>query len=172
MNTVHRSASTAFAAALSIAGAMPSLVAAQDATFGSKSMTPEVALRAAQAALSACRDAGYQVTVAVVDRGGLLQVLLRDRFAGAHTVSFARDKAWTAASFRISTEQLRDATGPDKPEAGIRQLAGVAAVAGGLPIDAGGAHVGAIGVSGAPGGQADEQCARAGIEAVADDLAF
>lgn len=158
------------AGALVLGWSMPSH--AQEATFTVKVMTPEIALRAAQAALTACREAGYQVSVAVVDRAGLLQVLLRDRYAGAHSVTFATDKAWTAASFRIATAELGAATGPGSPESGIRDLARVATVGGGLPIDAGGSHVGAIGVSGAPGGEADVQCAAKGLEAVADDLAF
>jgi hypothetical protein len=55
---------------------------AQDATFQTKSLTPETALVAAKAAMESCRSKGYQVAVAIVDRGGLTQVLLRDRFAG------------------------------------------------------------------------------------------
>src|SRR5258707_5402602 len=75
-------------------------------TFETKSMTPETALGAARAALEHCRKAGYQVAVAVVDRAGVPQVMLRDRFAGTHTVRVAIDKAWTAASFRIPTSAL------------------------------------------------------------------
>jgi uncharacterized protein GlcG (DUF336 family) len=74
---------------------------AQDsATFNYPVLIPEVALEAAQAAMHNCRDSGYQVAVAVVDRGGNTQVLLRDRFAGAHTPDTAVGKAWTAVSFR------------------------------------------------------------------------
>ena len=79
---------------------------AQDATFATKSLTPETALIAAKAALEQCRKDGYQVAVAVVDRAGLLQVLLRDRFAGAHTIDLAPNKAWTAVSFRIPSAAL------------------------------------------------------------------
>ena len=79
------------------------VVLAQDATFQTKSLTPETALVAAKAAMESCRKQGYQVAVAVVDRAGLTQVFLRDRFAGAHTVEVATNKAWTAASFRTST---------------------------------------------------------------------
>ena len=148
-------------------------VLAQDAaTFEIRSMTPEIALAAAQAAQKACRDAGYQVSVAVVDRAGLLQVLLRDRFAGAHTVGYATDKAWTAASFKTSTAELRAFTEAGRPEAGIRHVARVATVGGGLPIGAAGTHLGGIGVSGAPGGEADQGCAQAGIDAVEADLSF
>src|SRR4051812_32000375 len=75
-------------------------VLSADATFTTKSLTPETALKAAQAALAKCRGDGFQVAVAVVDRSGIAQVLLRDRFAGPHTVDVASNKAWTAASFR------------------------------------------------------------------------
>ncbi len=145
---------------------------AQNALVEVRQMTPEIALRAAQAALTTCRDQGYQVAVAVVDRHGLLQTFLRDRFAGSHTIEAARAKAWTAASFRLSTTALAEETAQGKPSSGIRGVAGVLALAGGLPIDAAGTHVGAIGVSGAPGGEADDACASAGIAAVSDDLAF
>jgi hypothetical protein len=63
------------------------------ATFTTKSLTPENALKAAQAALKKCRDDGYQVAVAVVDRSGVVQVVLRDRFAGPHTPDTAAGKA-------------------------------------------------------------------------------
>ena len=95
-------------------------VCAQDATFSTKSLTPETAFVAAKAALEKCRKDGYQVTVAVVDRSGLTQVLLRDRFAGAHTVDIAPNKAWTAVSFRIPTAALAIETQAGKPMSAIR----------------------------------------------------
>jgi uncharacterized protein GlcG (DUF336 family) len=133
-------------------------------------LTPETALKAGQAALARCRSSGYQVAVAVSDRTGVVQVLLRDRFAGPHTVDMASAKAYTAASFRTSTAELADATQPGRPQSGIRNRPGVAAVAGGLMIEGGGALLGAIGVSGAPGGREDEACAAAGIAAIREDL--
>ena len=145
---------------------------AADATFTVKLLTPETALKAAQAALARCRASGYQVSVAVTDRMGVVQVLLRDRFAGPHTAELASAKAYTAASFRTSTAELAEATQPGKPQSGIRNRPGVAAVGGGLLIEAGGSLVGAIGVSGAPGGREDEVCAKAGIDAISDDLEF
>ena len=144
---------------------------AQEATYTVRQMVPETALRAAQAALDSCRKAGYQVAVAVVDRGGLPQVLLRDRFAGPHTVEMAIDKAWTAVSFRTSTALLADMT-QGAPFAGIRYRPRVATVGGGLTVEAAGAILGGIGVSGAPGGDRDEACARTGISAVQSDLEF
>lgn len=142
------------------------------ATFSTKQLTPETALTAARAALEHCRKGGFQVAVAVVDRAGVTQVLLRDRFGGAHTVEVATNKAWTAASFRISTTALAAETQAGKPMSGIRATPRVAAFGGGLPIEAGGAVLGAIGVSGAPGGDADDACAQAGIRAIADAIEF
>lgn len=142
------------------------------ATFTVALMSPELALRAAEAALAACRLAGYQVSVAVVDRGGQLQVLMRDRLAGSHTVDAATDKAWTAASFRMGTTALALATKEGAEASGIRHIRRALAVGGGIPVEANGALLGAIGISGAPGGAADDACARAGIVAVADELNF
>jgi uncharacterized protein GlcG (DUF336 family) len=144
--------------------------AAADATFGIKLLTPEAALKAAQAALARCRTNGYQVTVAITDRMGVVQVLLRDRFAGPHTVDMATAKAYTAVSFRTNTTELAEATQPGKPQSGIRNRPGVAAVGGGMMIEAGGSLLGAIGVSGAPGGKEDDACAAAGIAAIREDL--
>ena len=144
--------------------------AAAEATFTVKVLTPETALKAARGALERCRANGYQVTVAVTDRMGVVQVLLRDRFAGPHTTDMASAKAHTAASFRTNTTELAEATQPGRPQSGIRNRPGVAAVGGGMTIEAGGSLVGAIGVSGAPGGREDDACAAAGIGAIRDDL--
>lgn len=143
---------------------------AAEATFGVRILTPETALKAAQAALASCRAGGYQATVAIVDRMGVVQVLLRDRFAGPHTPDMASAKAYTAVSFRTSTRELAEATQPGRPQSGIRSRPGVAAVGGGLIIEAGGSLLGAIGVSGAPGGVEDEKCAAAGIAAIREDI--
>ena len=89
--------------------------------------------------------------MAVVDRMGNMQVMIRDRFAGAHTPDTARRKAWTAASFRTNTTDLLDISGPGQPQAGLRDITGALALGGGILIEAGGSLVGAIGVSGAPG---------------------
>ncbi len=152
--------------------ACPWAAAAPEGTYSVKLLTPETALAAAQAALAHCRKAGHQVAVAVVDRAGLVQVLLRDRFAGAHTLNIAPQKAWTAASFRISTAALAAETQAGKPMSGIRAAPHVMAIGGGLVIEAGGAVLGAIGVSGAPSGEADDTCAKAGIQAITDAIEF
>jgi uncharacterized protein GlcG (DUF336 family) len=145
-------------------------LAQAEGTFSVKVLTPETALKAAQAALAKCRAGGFQVTVAVVDRMGVVQVLLRDRFAGPHTTDMASAKAYTAASFRTNTTALADATQSGRPQSGIRNRPGVAAVGGGVMIEAGGTLLGAIGVSGAPGGREDEACAEAGIAAIREDI--
>ena len=159
-------------AATAIACLLAAPAHAQEALVTYKSLSPELAQDLARAALADCRKRGFQVTVAVVDRSGITLVLLRDRFAGPHTVSTASGKAWTAASFRTSTTELNAISQPGMMQAGIRQLPGAVIVGGGLTVEAGGSLLGAIGVSGAPGGDADEACAKAGIDAVRDKLDF
>jgi len=142
------------------------------AMFSTQSLTPETALKAATTALNKCRGDGYQVAVAVVDRMGNMQVMIRDRFAGAHTPDTARRKAWTAASFRTNTSDLLEISAPGMPQAGLRDITGALVLGGGVVIEAAGSLVGAIGVSGAPGGDLDDICALAGIKAIEDDIAF
>jgi uncharacterized protein GlcG (DUF336 family) len=145
---------------------------AQEGAFTTKSLTPETALIAAKAAMETCRKTGYQTSVAVVDRSGLMQAFVRDRYATAHTVDFAQNKAWSAASFKIPTASLANETQAGKPMSGIRSQPRVAAFGGGLPIEAGGTLFGGIGVSGAPGGEEDDVCAKAGIAAIKDSIEF
>ena len=147
-------------------------VAAQEATYNIRTLTPETALKAAQAALKSCRDSGYQVAVAVVDRSGLAQVMLRDRYAGAHTPRTAIGKAWTAVSFRSNTTGLAEISQPGKAASGLRNLPNVVALGGGVLIEAGGSILGGIGVSGAPAAELDEKCAKAGFDAIKDALEF
>ena len=145
---------------------------AQEPLVTYKLLSPELALDSARAALAECRKRGYQVAVAVVDRFGVTQVMLRDRFAGAHTPATAAGKAWTAASFRTDTSALMAISQPGMPQAGLRNLPGAVILGGGMIIEGGGSMVGAIGVSGAPGGDADDACAKAGIDAIRDRLDF
>lgn len=143
---------------------------ADDALIDLKVMTPEAALKVAKASMAACREQGFQVAVAVVDRMGVTQVILRDRYAGAHTPETARRKAWTAVSFREDTLALAELTASGSPQAGVRHVTDALMAGGGVPIEAAGSIVGGIGISGAPGGAEDDSCARAGIEAVSADL--
>lgn len=145
---------------------------AQEALVTYKTLSPELAQELARATLESCRAQGYQVAVAVVDRFGQTQVMLRDRFAGPHTPTTATGKAWTAVSFRTNTTDLLPLTAPGQPQAGLRQLPNVVVLGGGMLIESGGATVGAVGVSGAPGGAEDDRCAKAGLDAVRDKLDF
>lgn len=139
----------------------------------SKALTPELALQMAQAAMINCRDSGYQVGVTVVDRSGIPQVFLRDRFAGMHVYETSRRKAWTAVSFRASTSELAASTEAGQPSSGIRHLTDALPLGGGLVVYEGnGSIVAGIGVSGAPGPDLDEVCAEAGIAAIEDQIAF
>jgi uncharacterized protein GlcG (DUF336 family) len=159
------------ALAVLLLAVLPAAALAQG-THTIKLLTPDTALKAAQAALKKCRDSGYQAAVAVVDRMGVTQVILRDRYAGAHTPRTARAKAYTAVSFRTNTSELAEATQPGRPSSGVRDVPGVVALGGGMMIEAGGSLLGAIGVSGAPGGKEDDACAAAGIAAIRDDIEF
>ena len=142
-------------------------------TWTQKVITPEVALKAAQAARAECAARGWQVAVAVADPSGLPLVVLRDRYAGWHTLAAAEGKAGTAASWRQSTSAVAArVNAPGSAEQAIRNLPGVVMIGGGLPIEAAGQMVGAIGVSGAPGGDNDEICAKAALQAVSGDLEF
>lgn len=137
-----------------------------------QTLSPEVAQALAEATLDACRKAGYQVAVSVVDRAGVPQVMLRDRYAGAHTPDTATRKAWTAASFRTDTLTLSDVTQPGKLQSGVRNVTHALMIGGGVPIEVAGSLVGAVGVSGAPDGKLDDDCVRAGLAAIEDKLAF
>jgi uncharacterized protein GlcG (DUF336 family) len=163
---------TGFRLAAAILAVVATASLADNATFSIRSLTPEAALKAAQAAIAKCRAQGFQATVAVVDRSGITQALLRDRYAAPHTVDTAQRKAQTAINFKMDTGALDRELQPGKASAGIRNLPGVAAMAGGKVIESQGSLVGAIGVSGAPGPANDEVCAAAGIAAIAEDLEF
>ena len=137
-----------------------------------KVLKTSVALELAQAVLEDCRAKGFQISVAVVDRFGVEQGILRDRFAGPHTPDTARRKAWTAATFRTNTTELAGLIREGTLTNGIRDVTNALVLGGGLRIDAAGTMVGAVGVSGAPGGDADDACAQAGIDAIEDKIAF
>ena len=158
------------AAVLVLAVAQPSR--ADEAIVTYKSLAPDAALELARAAMDACRSQGYQIAVAVVDRFGQPQVMLRDRFAGPHTPSTATNKAWTAVSFRTNTRDLVQPAQPGQPLAGLGNLPHVVLLGGGVMIEAAGSLLGAIGVSGAPGGEEDERCAKAGLDKIRDKLDF
>lgn len=159
-----------FAAAVCLATAMP--CRAEQATVTYKSLAPDTAFELARAALQQCRKNGYQVAVAVIDRFGQPLVILRDRYAGLAAIDTATGKAWTAVNFTRDTSELVAEIKSGALSAGLARLPRVTMFAGGLVIEAGGALLGGVGVAGAPGGDKDEACAKAGLAAVQDKLDF
>ena len=110
--------------------ALIAVSASAESTFSLTSLTPDVALELATAARESCNEQGYQVAVAVVDRSGLLQAFVRDRFATPHTVEVAERKAWTALSFRIPTSEMEKATNHETTMMGIRHASNALMVVG------------------------------------------
>jgi uncharacterized protein GlcG (DUF336 family) len=131
-----------------------------------QALTLETAQALAEATVETCRKGGFQIAVAVVDRAGVPQVILRDRYAGAHTPDTATRKAWTAASFRTDTLAMAETTQAGKPQSGARSVTHALMIGGGVPIEVDGSLVGAVGVSGAPEGEQDDACARSGLAAI------
>ena len=155
------------AAALTLAAALPAR--AEEGIVTYKSLAPDVAFDLARAALNKCRKDGYQVAVVVVDRFGLPLAMVRDRFTNALALRVAEGKAWTSVTFTRDTSALiRDGI----ITAALARQPKVTAQVGGLVIEAGGSLLGGVGVSGAPGGDKDEACAKAGLESVRDKLEF
>lgn len=130
-----------------------------------KRLSMDSALVIARAAIGECRKQGIQIGVVVMDRGGRTQVALRDTLAADITLRIAKEKAYTALSFNVPTSDLGA-----RAKSPLGQLDGLTMLAGGLSIQAGGEIYGAVGVSGAPSGKADEDCAKAGLQAIIDDL--
>jgi uncharacterized protein GlcG (DUF336 family) len=132
-----------------------------------KRLTLEAALRIAQGAIEQCRKEGVQIAVTVVDRGGHAQAVLRDVLAMDITLPISKAKAHTAMAFNSPLSQLEERfTKPFQPP----KIDGLVVAAGGIPINVGGTILGGIGVSGAPSGETDEKCAKAGLDAVLPDL--
>ena len=127
----------------------------------------ETALRIAQAAIAQCRKEGVQIAVTVVDRAGQAQVVLRDVLAMDITLPISQQKAHTAMAFNSATSALEGRF--TKPYM-VPKLEGLIMSAGGIPVNIGGTILGGIGVSGAPSGLTDEKCAKAGLNAVREDL--
>jgi uncharacterized protein GlcG (DUF336 family) len=149
-------------------------IAAQGAAGGDfidvRRMTMELAADIAREAVLACREEGFQVSAVVVDRSGVPQALLRDALASRFTLQIAEDKANAVILSGVSSAEFRRNREDIRPE--MNQVEGILVLEGGLPIRAAGSLVGAVGVSGAPGGERDEACARAALERVVDRLEF
>ena len=137
-----------------------------------KSLAPDVAFDLARSGLEQCRNDGYQVAVVVTDRFGVPLVELRDRYAPAAALDIAKGKAWTAVTFSRNTSDFVKAMKDGTISAGLAGVPGVTPLAGGVIIEAGGSLLGAVGVAGAPGGEKDEVCAKAGLAAVQNKLEF
>ena len=123
----------------------------------------------AEAALAECKSKGFNVAVAVVDRGGQLLVLLRHEEASPQAGEMARRKAYTARMFRVSTQEFQKRTAGDAPQAAQRNLADILALSGGVPIQVGKETIGAVGSAGSTL-ELDDACAKAGVAKVADLL--
>ncbi|MCG6896504.1 MAG: heme-binding protein [Thiocapsa sp.] len=129
-------------------------------------LSMEAAVQVAQGAIEACREKGIQIAVTVVDREGTIQVTLRDTIAAPITVPISRMKAFTAVNFNAATSAMTDRAGTP-----IGRVEGLVMSAGGVPVQLGGSSlVAGVGVSGAPSGETDEECALAGIAKIQDDL--
>ncbi|MDH5327055.1 MAG: heme-binding protein [Gammaproteobacteria bacterium] len=123
-----------------------------------KTIGMELARDIANEAVMICRKKGYQVSAVVVDRNGLVRAALRDDLAPRFTLQIAEEKANATVMAGIGSGEFRKNRGDIRPE--LNHVDGVIMLAGALPISAGGYNIGAIGVSGAPGGDIDEDCAK------------
>jgi uncharacterized protein GlcG (DUF336 family) len=137
------------------------------AVFATQRLALDTAIMIARGALSSCREKGIQVGVTIVTRNGNPQVILRDTFAAPITETISRGKAYTAVMFNASTADL-----DSRSETPVGRVPGLIMSKGGLTITAGGQLIGGIGVSGAPSGQTDEDCAQDGLNLVQSELDF
>jgi uncharacterized protein GlcG (DUF336 family) len=130
----------------------------------------ELARDIAMSAVEACRKDGYNVSAVVLDRAGNVQAALRDTLATRHTLEIAERKAGMSIMSGIDSGEFRAARGDIRPE--LNHMAGLIVMDGALPIRAAGALIGAIGISGAPGGDKDAACAAAALQKVEERLEF
>jgi uncharacterized protein GlcG (DUF336 family) len=134
-----------------------------------KNVSMAMSLAIIQGAIEQCTKDGYKVSVTIVDKSGNVAAQLRGDGTGPHTMEFSRMKAYTSRTRNQTSLQTMKMM-EDPANAFIRQIPNVVGVGGGVPIHAGNEVIGAVGVSGAPGGEKDEVCANAGIAKVADAL--
>lgn len=130
-----------------------------------KRLSADTAMQIAQATVAECRKKGIQISATVVDRDGTVQAVLRDTIASPLTLTISQQKAYTAANFNAATSSMAD-----RGNTPVGRVDGLVMSAGGVPIEVAGSLFGAVGVSGAPSGKTDEECAVAGIAAVKEDL--
>jgi uncharacterized protein GlcG (DUF336 family) len=156
---------------LSLITALTALVAvsssARAQVLSEKNISIKMALAIAETALNECTP---RVSVAVLDRAGRLRVFLQGDGASPHNLELARRKAYTALTFRRTSLEWAKRTA-EGDVSGQRSLTDVIPLGGGVPIMIGNEAIGSVGLSGAPGGQPQEEaCAKAGIAKVADQL--
>jgi len=165
-----------FASACRLAGA--ACVAVLAASFAApasadllarKDLSLDTALAIASTAAATCKTQGYRVSVHVVGRNGEVLVALRGDDASPHTMENSMRKAYTSRTFRIPSGEMVKRL-KENPQLAAIYLTNVIATQGALPISIGDDVIGAVGVSGAPGGDKDEACAKTGIDKVADQL--
>lgn len=147
-------------------GLVPPFVEAEDLPRETVLPLP-LAGKVASAALDTCAQDGYRVSVAVVDRAGILRSFMRADAAGPHTVESSQKKAYTAASMRGPTANVAELIAKTPAVQGLQYMNDkILFLAGGLPIEIAGEVVGGIGVGGAPGGHLDAACAQAGLDSI------
>ena len=134
-----------------------------------KDLSLATALTIATTASETCKGQGYRVSATIVGRNGEVIVQLRGDEAGPHTIENSFKKAYTARTFRIPSGEFVQRV-KDNPTTGAVHLTNIVAAQGALPIKVGDEVIGAAGVSGAPGGEKDEACVKAGLDKVADQL--
>lgn len=135
-----------------------------------KSIGMELARDIASEAINACREQGYHISAVVVDRFGLLRAALRDDRASRFTLEIAERKANLSVMAWTDSGAFKEARGDIRPE--LNHIDGLVVMEGALKIVAGGYNIGAVGVSGAPGGEKDAACARKALAALADRIEF
>lgn len=144
--------------------------AAQPDVLPVKQIGLELARDIAMASVEACRKNGYNVSAVVLDRSGNVQVALRDTLAARHTLEIAERKAGMAIMSGSDSGEFRDARADIRPE--LNHINGLIVMEGAIPIRAAGSLIGAVGVSGAPGGEKDKACAAAALKKVEERLEF
>jgi len=133
-----------------------------------KVLTVDVAQTIAQEAMAKCRADGYKVSVRVVDHANIEKAFVRDDGAGMATVQVATMKANSVMAFgRPSGPPPNLPAGAPVP---APVVPGTINAMGGVPIKVGDQVIGAVAVSGAPGGDKDAACANAALTKVADKL--
>ena len=162
--------------ALAIAGGAAVLGAHAQGLINNPRISAALANQLVGDTVAACAAKGYNVVAVVVNLDGVRQALLRGDGAPIHSMDNAYYKAYSAASLTLgrnegSTKEVRDRLAKNPPSTvPATPLPNVTYAVGGVTIKAGGKAIGAIGVSGAPGGQFDEECARTALAKVENQL--